>query len=191
MSKSSHTMRIQSAISIFQAWLDDTVQVESFEKFIDDVFWALKNGNKVVFFGNGGSAAEATHLAAEFTGKCVLDIGPLPALCLNDSLSAVTAISNDWAFDKVFARQVLAHVKKGDAVVGLSTSGSSLNVISGLKEARQIGAITSLWSSFQLEDISEIGFDYIFRAPTNSTPRSQELHLLIGHILAEVIEQRW
>jgi D-sedoheptulose 7-phosphate isomerase len=191
VNNSSHTVKIQRAINTFQAWLEDDVQVVRFEKFIDEVFGSLKRGNKVIFFGNGGSAAEATHLAAEFTGKCVHDIGPLPALSLNDSVSALTAISNDWTFEKVFARQVQALVRTGDVVIGLSTSGASANVIAGLEEAQRMGAVTSLWSSKQLKDLSKIDFSYIFQAPTNSTPRAQELHLLIGHILAEEIELRW
>lgn len=191
MNNISHKLKIQDAINTYQAWLEDDVQVVRFEKFIDEVLGSLKSGNKIIFFGNGGSAAEATHLAAEFTGKCVNDIGPLPALSLNDSISALTAISNDWTFDNVFARQVQALIRAGDVVVGLSTSGASSNVLAGLKEAKRIGAVSSLWSSKQLKDLSKFDFNYIFQAPTDSTPRSQELHLLIGHILAEEIELRW
>ena len=140
-----------------------------------------------MIFGNGGSSSEASHIAAEFVGKCVVDSGALPAICLNDSTAAITAIANDWGFDFIFSRQLEAYAKRGDLVIGLSTSGDSANVLNGLRKAKEIGCITSLWTSQRYKCETE-DFDFIFKAPTNSTPRAQELHLQMGHALAEYVE---
>ena len=151
------------------------------EKFLD----AILKGNKIVFMGNGGSAAEATHLAAEFTGKCVLEHRPIAALCLNESFSAITAIGNDYGFNQIFTRQVEAHVNPGDIVVALSTSGRSQNILDALELAVEQNASTYLWTGNI--DLEIPGVE-VWRVPSNSTPRIQEIHLIWGHIIAEVFE---
>jgi D-sedoheptulose 7-phosphate isomerase len=140
--------------------------------------------------GNGGSAAEATHLAAEFVGKCVVDHEPWPAISLNDSMSAITAISNDWSFDEIFARQVRAHAKPNSLFVGLTTSGKSKNVLEALKTANSLGSKTALLTSQQGAEYSKEFVDIILAVPSIQTPRIQELHLFWGHLLAEVLESR-
>jgi D-sedoheptulose 7-phosphate isomerase len=164
---------------------DSTINVQLLSRFIEKLLDAILSGNKLVFMGNGGSAAEATHLAAEFTGKCVVQHQPVAALCFNESLSAITAIGNDYGFDQIFTRQVKAHVKKGDVVVALSTSGRSQNIISALNLAVEQHALTYLWTGNVDLDIPGVE---IWRVPSGSTPRIQEVHLMWGHIIAEVFE---
>jgi D-sedoheptulose 7-phosphate isomerase len=164
---------------------ESTINEPSLISFIEKLLDAILSGNKIVFMGNGGSAAEATHLAAEFTGKCVVQHQPVAALCLNESLSAITAIGNDYGFDQIFTRQVKAHVKKGDVVVALSTSGRSQNIISALNLAVEQHALTYLWTGNVDLDIPGVE---IWRVPSESTPRIQEVHLMWGHIIAEVFE---
>ena len=164
---------------------ESTINEQSLIRFIEKLLDAILSGNKIVFMGNGGSAAEATHLAAEFTGKCVVQHQPVAALCLNESLSAITAIGNDYGFDQIFTRQVKAHVKKGDVVVALSTSGRSQNIISALNLAVEQHALTYLWTGNVDLDIPGVE---IWRVPSGSTPRIQEVHLMWGHIIAEVFE---
>jgi len=147
----------------------------------------FSNGNKVAFVGNGGSAAEAMHIAAEFTGKCVLEHRPLDVICLNESQSALTAIANDYGVDYMFSRQVEAHLKKDDLLIGLTTSGRSANILKALESAQQIGVKTILWTGSSTPEISGVR---IWRAPSNSTPRAQEIHLIWGHLLAELVESQ-
>ena len=149
---------------------------------------ALTAGGKVLFFGNGGSAADAMHLAAELVGRFAFDRRPLPALALADSASAVTAIGNDYGFDEVFARQVLALGRAGDVAIGFSTSGSSRNVVRGLETARAAGLATIAFCDVTACPVGEAG-DVVIAVGATSTPRVQECHLLLGHTLCEIVEQ--
>jgi D-sedoheptulose 7-phosphate isomerase len=164
---------------------DLTIYEDQINLFIQMLLDAVKLGNKIVFMGNGGSAAEATHLAAEFTGKCVVPHRPIAALCLNESFSAITAIGNDYGFNEIFTRQVEAHVKEGDVVVALSTSGRSQNILAALELAVKLKAKCYLWTGKVNLDIPGVE---IWKVPSNSTPRIQEIHLMWGHIIAEVFE---
>jgi D-sedoheptulose 7-phosphate isomerase len=146
---------------------------------------AFKNGNKVGFVGNGGSAAEAMHLAAEFTGKCVVPHAAMPAICLNESQSALTAIANDFGVEEMFARQVEAHLGEGDILIALSTSGKSPNILNAVKSGIQKNVDCYMWTG--LTDFKIIGARY-WEVPSSSIPRIQEIHLIWGHILAEVVE---
>jgi len=146
----------------------------------------FQSGNKIAFVGNGGSAAEAMHLAAEFTGKCVVEHKPLPALCLNESQSALTAIANDYGIEFMFSRQVEAHLRRGDILIAMSTSGKSMNVLNAVHTAQEMGVQTYLWmGNFELE---LIGVE-IWKVPSTSTPRIQEIHLAWGHLIAECVEK--
>lgn len=153
---------------------------------IINLFEARKN--KVVFLGNGGSAAESSHLAAEFISKCVRDTGAKAAVSLVDNLAVMTAVANDFGYENVFSRQVEALCTPGDIVIGLSTSGTSTNVVKALKCARSLGCTTSLWTSKRYKGQSELSVDWLIVAPTLSTPRAQEFHLFLGHTLSEFIE---
>lgn len=163
-------------------------QINEFTKLTNQCLNAVTNGGRIFFMGNGGSAAEATHIAAEFVSKCCVDHEPWPAMALNDSISAITAISNDYGFEEIFSRQVKAFANCKSVVIGLSTSGKSRNILRGLETAKELGAVTSLWTSEQSPQESNISIDIKLIAPTISTPRAQEIHLLWGHALAEVIE---
>jgi D-sedoheptulose 7-phosphate isomerase len=176
--------RIDDARSVFsnETTLDAT-RIEQLAKLIHETF---ESGHKIAFVGNGGSAAEAMHLAAEFTGKCVIEHKPLPALCLNESQSALTAIGNDYGIEFVFSRQVEAHLIAGDLLIALSTSGKSKNVLNALKSAEDLGVHSILWmGNFEIE-IEEVD---VWKVPSTSTPRIQEIHLVWGHILAECVEK--
>lgn len=176
--------RIDDARSVFMNETSlDAARIEQLAKLIHETF---KSGHKIAFVGNGGSAAEAMHLAAEFTGKCVIEHKPLPALCLNESQSALTAIGNDYGIEFVFSRQVEAHLIAGDLLIALSTSGKSKNILNALKSAGDLGVNSILWmGNFEIE-IEEVD---VWKVPSTSTPRIQEIHLVWGHILAECVEE--
>jgi D-sedoheptulose 7-phosphate isomerase len=148
---------------------------------------AFRKGNKVLLFGNGGSAADAQHIACELAGKLYLDREPLPAVALTTNTSALTAIGNDYSYKEIFARQVKALVKRGDVVVGLSTSGNSPNVLQGIEEAKRLGAVTVALTGRggRLKKSA----DYVISVPSVDTPRIQEAHITAGHIICYLIEQ--
>lgn len=159
-----------------------------FAAMVESVSAAIKSGNTIAFAGNGGSAAEAMHIAAEFTGKCVRPHDPWPVLCLNESQSALTAIGNDFGFDQVFARMIIAHLKEGDILFLLSTSGTSHNILKAIDTASKLKIQTYLWTGQKcpLENDSLLR---IMKASTTQTPRVQEIHLIWGHLLAELVEE--
>jgi len=167
--------------------LDSITSLDQIDLLVDSLQTTFSRAGKAIFFGNGGSAAEASHLAAEFLGKCQQNHVPRAALSLSDNTSAVTAISNDWAFESIYERQIQALCREEDFVVGLSTSGKSENVLRGLRQAKRIGAFTSLWTSGSLETIPEL-VDVVIVAPTKRTHHAQEFHLMLGHYLALKIE---
>jgi D-sedoheptulose 7-phosphate isomerase len=158
-------------------------ELRSLAESIKSVF---ANNHKIAFLGNGGSAAEAIHLAAEFTGKCVIDHEPWPALCLNESQSSLTAIGNDYGFEKIFERQVQAHMRPGDILICLSTSGSSPNILRAIEVGLTIGCKVFLWtgsnSNFFPKNLN------VWKVNSVQTPRIQEIHLMWGHILSEIVE---
>lgn len=153
-----------------------------------DIGRALQNGGKVIFFGNGGSAADSQHLAAEFVVRYRAARRPLPALALTVDTSVLTAQANDFAFDSIFSRQVMALAGHQDVVIGISTSGSSANVVEGLAAARRIGARTWGWTG---EDGGKLSAhcDRMLMIPSNETARIQEAHLFIGHWICEEMDR--
>jgi D-sedoheptulose 7-phosphate isomerase len=162
-----------------------TTKLDTFVDSLEDCF--LK-GNKIAFLGNGGSAAEALHLAAEFTGKCVIPHRPLPALSLNSNQSELTAIANDFGVEFMFSRLVEAHLQEGDILVCLSTSGKSVNILNAIHSAAQRAIKTYLWTGMNFEDETTAE---VWKVPSSSTPRIQEVHLMWGHIIAEALEERF
>lgn len=176
--------RMDAASRLFQN--PNSFPVQKLEDLANQVSEALANGNRIAFVGNGGSAAEAMHLSAEFTGKCVRDHRPLSVLCLNESQSALTAIANDYGVEFMFSRQVEAHLSTGDILIALSTSGKSRNILKALESASRLGVVSHLWMgdfSIEIDDLINV-----WQVPSKETPRIQELHLLWGHVLAEVVE---
>jgi D-sedoheptulose 7-phosphate isomerase len=149
---------------------------------------AYKAGRKAIFFGNGGSAADAQHLAAEFLGRYLRERAPLPALALHTNTSAVTAIGNDYGYDQVFSRQLTAMAVAGDVAVAISTSGNSESVIQAAIAAKRLGVsvigLTGASGGRLREHV-----DVLIAVPSNETPRIQECHILAGHSLCDVVEQ--
>ena len=148
---------------------------------------ALKAGRRVVLFGNGGSAADAQHIACEMEGRFMRERRPWPVLALTTNTSSLTAIGNDYDYAATFARLVRAHARKGDVAIGLSTSGNSPNVVEGLKAARAVGAVAIAFTGLRGGKAAKIAH-LVFHAPSESTPRVQECHITAGHIICELAE---
>ena len=148
----------------------------------------LKEGGKVLVFGNGGSAADAQHLAAELVGRYLYDRPGLPALALTTDTSALTAIGNDMGFESVFRRQVEAHGRVGDVAIGITTSGRSRNVVEALRVARQRGLVTMALTGGG-GGLLKDAVDYLLDAPSTDTPRIQEVHGLVVHLLCQIVEE--
>lgn len=148
----------------------------------------LRGGGKVILFGNGGSAADAQHIAAELMGKYLKDRSPLPAISLTVNTSSLTAIANDYSYDEVFLRQLKGIAKEGDLVWGISTSGNSPNVVEALKWARKKGLKTVGFTGEGGGGMKEY-CDILLAVPSRSTPRIQEAHITAGHIICELIEE--
>jgi len=149
---------------------------------------AYRAGHKALFFGNGGSAADAQHLAAEFVGRYLRERSPLPAVALSENTSAMTAISNDYGYDHVFSRQLQALAVLGDVAVGISTSGNSPNVVAAILAARKMGLHTIGLTGASGGKMREL-VDTLIAVPSNETPRIQECHILVGHALCDAVEQ--
>lgn len=148
---------------------------------------ALKNGNKVILFGNGGSAADAQHIAAELTGRYKTERRGLPGLALTTDTSALTAIGNDYGYDRVFDRQVESLAQKGDLLIGISTSGNSKNVINAFKVGQEIGCKIVGFSGRDGGEMNDY-CDVNLVVPSNDTPRIQEMHILFGHTICQIID---
>jgi len=154
----------------------------------DALLSAYMAGRKAIFFGNGGSAADAQHLAAEFVGRYLRDREPLPALALNVNTSAITAIGNDYGYEEVFTRQLKALAVAGDVAVGITTSGKSPNVIRAIRCAREMGLFTIAFTGASGGDLTGLA-DTLIAVPSEHTPRVQECHILAGHTLCDAVEQ--
>lgn len=178
--------RIEQSITVSNLWLSVEENILKMSRLKSEILDTLLVDRRLFFMGNGGSAAEASHLAAEFVGKCRLDSDPYPAICLNDSITSITAIANDWEFAESFSRQVRAHCRKGDLVIGLSTSGSK-NVVDALRLAMKQGCKVWLFTSEKNKNLGFFGESEIV-APTLITSIAQELHLQIGHAIVESLE---
>jgi D-sedoheptulose 7-phosphate isomerase len=161
----------------------------TFTKIVEEICLRLRQEKKILVFGNGGSAAQAQHFAAELVNRFLLDRSPIPAISLTTDTSALTAIANDSSFDNVFSRQVEALGSTGDVALGLSTSGNSLNVIKAVEQAKESGLMTVLLTG---EGGGRAGAlaDYCCDVPSRDTPLIQEVHLLLLHLLAEEVEKR-
>jgi D-sedoheptulose 7-phosphate isomerase len=178
---------IQNSITLKQQILQDADLLEKIEQSISLIVKALKNGNKVLFCGNGGSAADAQHLAAELSGRFYFDRAPLPAEALHCNTSYLTAVANDYGYNEVFARIVKGSGKSGDILVGLSTSGNSPNILKAFEVAKQqemsVIAFTGTTGGLMKE-----GADILLNVPSTDTPRIQEAHITIGHVICEQVE---
>jgi D-sedoheptulose 7-phosphate isomerase len=148
---------------------------------------AFQSGRKVLLFGNGGSATDAAHIAAEFVGRYKRERAPLPAIALATDIAAITCIANDYGYEELFARQLRAHGQKGDIAVAISTSGNSPNVLRAAEAAKEMGLITMAWTGGTGGRLAAL-VDYPFVVPSTVTARIQESHITLGHVLCELIE---
>ncbi|MCX7981350.1 MAG: D-sedoheptulose 7-phosphate isomerase [Syntrophales bacterium] len=148
---------------------------------------ALKSGNKILLFGNGGSAADAQHLAAEFVNRFMIERPPLPAIALTTDSSVITSIGNDYDFTEIFSKQIKALGKEGDIAWGISTSGRSKNVLKGLMQAKKMGLVTIALTGRDGGEIAEV-VDFSLNVESESTPRIQEVHITIGHVICQLVD---
>lgn len=180
---------IQASIDTKQQLLQNEVILETIEKAIETISTAFKNGNSVYFCGNGGSAADAQHLAAEFSGRFYTDRKALPAEALHCNTSYLTAVANDYSFDVIYSRLIDGIGKKGDILIGLSTSGNSTNIIKAFEKAKEKGMTTIGFTGQtggKMKDVS----DLLLNVPSTDTPRIQECHIMLGHIICQLVEEK-
>jgi D-sedoheptulose 7-phosphate isomerase len=178
---------IQESLSVKQAILNDSSLLQAVMTLGQEMSRALAAGRKIIFFGNGGSAADAQHIAAELVGRFSRERRALPALALTTNTSTLTAIANDYAYENIFVRQIEAFGGAGDVVIGISTSGKSPNVISGIRAAKRVRAVTAAMTGRCAHELGEL-VEYSIRVPSDKTSRIQEAHILIGHILCEIVD---
>ena len=150
---------------------------------------AFHDSRKVLLFGNGGSATDASHIAAEFVGRYKRDRAALPAIALATDMAALTCIANDYEYSDIFSRQIEAHGRKGDVAIAISTSGNSPNVLRGIQVAHERGLTTIGWTGQAGGQLMDL-VDHCFQVPSTSTARIQECHITLGHVLCEIIEER-
>lgn len=181
--------QVAASVRAKQAILDDSELLQQIADVAELCAAAYRQGGKVIFAGNGGSAADAQHLAGELVSKFYFDRPALPAIALTTDTSVMTAIGNDYGFDLLFARQVEAHGNRGDVFVGISTSGNSRNVVEAVKTCRRLG-ILSIGLTGSKPCLMDELCDRIIKVPSSETPRIQECQTLIGHILCCIVEER-
>ncbi|MES2774610.1 MAG: D-sedoheptulose 7-phosphate isomerase [Bacteroidota bacterium] len=179
---------IQSSIDVKQEVLESEHFVGLIESVSQLITTRLKAGNKVLFCGNGGSAADAQHLAAEFSGRFYIDRPALPAEALHCNTSYLTAVANDYSYDVIYSRLLQGIGNAGDVLIGMSTSGNSKNIIAAMETAREKQIITIGMTGATGGQMKELS-DHIFNVPSTDTPRIQEAHMLIGHIICQLVEE--
>ncbi len=178
---------LQASVEVKNKILADEALLGRIQEVTNLIATAFRNGNKVLFCGNGGSAADAQHLAAEFSGRFYTDRNPLPSEALHCNSSYMTAVANDYSFDVVYSRMVKGMGRKGDVLVGLTTSGNSVNIIKAVEQAKELGMISVCLTGEtggKLKDMC----DHLLNVPSKDTPRIQESHITIGHIICELVE---
>ncbi len=178
---------IAASIETKQALLESGTVNENIAEAANRCLSAYKNGNKILIAGNGGSAADAQHIAAEFVSRFEFDRPGLPAIALTTDTSILTAIGNDYGFERLFSRQLEANSKPGDVFIGITTSGNSPNILAALKSAKENGLTTIGLAGIGGEIQTEC--DICISVPSSHTPRIQESHILIGHIICAFVEQ--
>jgi D-sedoheptulose 7-phosphate isomerase len=180
---------IEASIAVKQLIANDLGFQKKIGVVADVLIEALKNDKKVLFCGNGGSAADAQHLAAELSGRFYYDRDPLFAEALHVNTSYITAVANDYSYDDIYSRLIKAKGRKGDVLIGISTSGNSGNIIKALQQAKEQGMITVGFTGDSGGKMKN-EVDHLLNVPSDSTPRIQESHILIGHIVCEIVEAK-
>ena len=178
---------IQNSIDVKEAILQNESLLQTIEQVAQTMIETLKRGNAVFWCGNGGSAADAQHLAAELSGRFYYDRQPLPSEALHCNTSYLTAVANDYGYELVYSRLIAGLGKKGDLLVGLSTSGNSQNILNAFEKAKELG-ITTVAMTGETGGKMASKADFLINIPSTDTPRIQESHITIGHILCEIIE---
>jgi len=178
---------IQQSIELKKQLLNDDALLERVREAAGLIVQAYRSGNKTLFCGNGGSAADAQHLAAELSGKFYIDRPPIHAEACHVNSSFMTAVSNDFGFESAYSRYIEAVGKKGDVLVAISTSGNSKNVVNALMQAQQMGMACIVLSGSTGGRMAELA-NILINLPSDDTPRVQELHILVGHIICEIAE---
>lgn len=181
---------IQSSIEVKQLVLQDQNLLQTTDAIVELIVKAFQNGNSVYFCGNGGSAADAQHLAAEFSGRFYKDRKALPAEALHCNTSYLTAVANDYSFDLIYARLIQGLGKPGDVLIGLSTSGNSKNVIQAFETAKEKSMATIGFTGSTGGAMKPFS-DYLINIPSTDTPRIQECHILLGHIICQLVEEKY
>jgi D-sedoheptulose 7-phosphate isomerase len=187
--KNQITHIITASIEVKQQILADELMLETIEAAVNAITDCFRNGGKVLFCGNGGSAADAQHLAAEFSGRFYKDRKALPAEALHCNTSYLTAVANDYSYDVIYARLVEGIGAKGDVLIGLSTSGNSSNIVRAFETAKDKALITIGLTGIT-GGVMKSYSDYLFNVPSADTPRIQESHILIGHIICQLVEEK-
>ena len=188
MDSSLVVKKLKESINVKSKILSDRELIEKIKDSAELIVRALKKGKKVIFCGNGGSAADAQHLAAELMGKFYFNRPPLPAFSLTVNTSVLTAIGNDFGYEKVFVRQLQGIGEKEDVIVGISTSGDSKNVIEAFEYAKNIGMNVIAFTGKNGGKMKDYA-DVLINVPSEDTPRIQESHITIGHIICEIVER--
>lgn len=179
---------ISNSVENYQRVLNDEILQENIENIVVKSVEAFRNDKKMLFCGNGGSASDAQHIAAELSGRFYSDRPPLYAEALHVNSSYMTAVANDYGYDETYARMLEACGRKGDILVGISTSGNSPNVVKALKKANEIGLTTIGFTGVNGGKMNDI-CDIMIKTPSDDTPRIQEAHILVGHIICQLIEE--
>jgi D-sedoheptulose 7-phosphate isomerase len=181
---------ISASIDTKKLILDDEVFIGKIEEAVALITKSFQNGNKVLFCGNGGSAADAQHLAAEFSGRFYKDRDALPAEALHCNSSYITAVANDYSYDVIYSRMIKGIGNKGDVLIGLSTSGNSKNIVNAFKQAKENEMICIGFTGEKGGAMKEIS-DVLLNVPSSDTPRIQEAHIMLGHIICELVEENY
>ena len=189
MKKEELTQNIEQVLEGLKNMVTDQGLLKTILKAADLISRAMERGNKLMICGNGGSAADAQHMAGELVCRFYKDRKPLSAMALSTDTSVLTAISNDYSYGDIFKRQIQAHAKKGDVLLGISTSGNSKNVRAAFEEARKRGMKTILLTGKKGTTMSALS-DIAIKVPSSDTPRIQEMHLVIEHSICEAVERR-
>lgn len=178
---------ISQSIQVKQDLLANNHLIQQIQTVVEVITKAFQNGNSVYFAGNGGSAADAQHLAAEFSGRFYKDRKALPSEALHCNTSYLTAVANDYSYEVIYARLIEGITKPGDVLVGISTSGNSGNIVKAFEAAKNNQVITIGFTGDKGGKMKDLG-DYLINVPSNDTPRIQESHILVGHIICELVE---
>jgi len=178
---------IEESIQLKGKLISDDTLVKTIEDVVTLLLACLKNGHRIWFCGNGGSAADAQHLAAEFSGRFYIDRKALPAEALHCNSSYLTAVANDYGYEHVYARLIEGVASQGDVLIGISTSGNSTNIINAFTKSKEIGVVTVALTGATGGKMGNA--DFLINVPSTDTPRIQEMHILIGHIICELTEK--